>query len=657
MLKKAIAVLVLGFVIVVYMLLPLFLPVEETQHLSAWDTDYDDTSTIRDYVENMHKMTYKDRLGVEQELYYLGDAYDVRSIVTSPTILSLDSIDPENTVYVVTGLERAYSQEGLDGINNFLKAGGKVIVADSSENVRDLAASYGVTYYPGKFYDESYDRNSSYTQITAHLGVDHSTPKYMPNDVLENQYMNGQDLPEPDGIWDDDADGDGKVDEDPKEPEFSPIVDDDKDMGKIINDGRDNDNDWEVDDGGIDELTNQKIKIVGYAEGVNEDLIDDDGDGLEDEEILNGIDDDEDGLIDEDIKGYRLLLSDPSGMSSIGSRILAHGSVNSYVDMNGDGKITTPKAGDPRDQLIDAISSPGSEIQLIVEVVVSPDNGQPIDLTGFSETIEGTEKVRTVSTIDVTGVGDVDTVTHDLKDTADFGSILFIADSSIFINDLINLDHIQYANPNDGKDNDNDGIVDEEYEIETDELDIENDGNYMLDNTPDGVPDYDNARFFQELIYYFLPEGGVVIFDESRHANTDRYMVPVYSTINTVVFLTSDSIYATSLVLITIFILILAVIITRNKENWVHKFDTSKFKGRQTLPESKRDKVIILQKSILEKVRLGRSLAPDEFSQLSPKVVDSFIRDQQLIELVRNESREYTDAELKALSDKIMAFR
>jgi hypothetical protein len=159
------------------------------------------------------------------------------------------------------------------------------------------------------------------------------------------------------------------------------------------------------------------------------------------------------------------------------------------------------------------------------------------------------------------------------------------------------------------------------------------------------------------LIYYFLPEGGVIIFDESRHANTDAYMIPVYSTINTVVFLTSDSVYATSLVLITIFILILAVIITRNKENWIHKFDTSKFKGRPSIPETRRDKTIILRKSILEKVRLTRSLAPDEFAQLSAKVVDSFIRDPKLIELVRNESKEYTDEELKALADKIMAFR
>jgi hypothetical protein len=64
-----------------------------------------------------------------------------------------------------------------------------------------------------------------------------------------------------------------------------------------------------------------------------------------------------------------------------------------------------------------------------------------------------------------------------------------------------------------------------------------------------------------------------------------------------------------------------------------------------------------LRKSILEKVRLGRSLAPDEFQQLSPKVVDSFIRDPQLIDLVRNEGKEFTEQELAALTQKIMAYR
>jgi hypothetical protein len=656
MLKKAIAVFVLGLILVIYVAIPFFLPVKSSNQFSAWDEDYDDTSIIRDDAENMHKFTRPDEFGVDEPLYIMDKAYDTRSIVTSPTVLLTKSIDPKNTVYIVTALEQAYEPEGIDSLIEFVKEGGKVIIADSGENVRNFAATFGVTIYPGKFYDESYDKNSSYTQISVNLGVDLGGRRIIKKDVEENQVMNLQDIPEPDGIWDDDTDGDGKVDEDPFEARFAVVVDDDKDMGKVNNDGRDNDNDWVIDDGGYDEQ-DLKIDIVGQEEGVNEDPVDDDGDGRENEELLNGQDDDGDDIIDEDIDDYRVIMSDPAGMSSIGTRILAHGSVNSYVDMNGDGKITTPKPGDPKDQLIDAISSPGSEIQLMVEVVISPDNGQPLDLTGYTEEIDGTEKIRKVSTIDLSGTSDVDKATHDMSDIHDFGSIIFIADSSIFINDLIELDHITYAEPNDKIDNDGDGLIDELYEIESDEFDAEGDGNYMQDNTPDGIPDYDNARFFQELIYYLLPKGGVIIFDESRHAQTDSFMVPVYATLNTVVFLTSDPIYASSLILVTIFILILAVIITRDKEIWIHRFDTSKFKGRKSLPESRRDKARILRKAVLEKVRLGRSLSPDEFGQLSPKVVDSFIRDQALIELVRNEAREYTDQELNMISEKIIAIK
>ncbi|UCH88753.1 MAG: hypothetical protein JSV49_10985 [Thermoplasmata archaeon] len=655
MLKKAIAVLVLGLVLVIYIIIPFFLPMNQDQQFSAWDEDYDDTSTIRTNVDDMHRMEIMAE-DYTYSLFNLDESYTTRSIVTGPMILSIDSIDPEQSVYVMTGLERAYSQEDLDALTNYVQNGGHIIIADSGDNIRSFAAQYGVTYYPGKFFDESYDRNSSYTQVIARLGVDHVTPKYIPNLIEENLLINGEDLPYPDGVWDDDTDADGKIDEDPVEAKYAPVVDDDKDMGMVNNDGRDNDNDWVVDDGGYD-ANEKSIDIIGYAEGVNEDPVDDDGDGLEDEEYLNGQDDDEDGLVDEDIMQNRLIMSDPSGMSSIGSRVIAHGSVNSYVDMNGDGKITTPKAGDPQDELIDAISSPGSEVQLIVEVVVSPENGQPVDLTGYTETIVGTEKVREVSTLDLSGTDDVERAYHDMSDVHEFGSIIFIADSSIFINDLVDLDHITYAYPYDGKDNDGDGIIDEKYEIEEDKYDLENDGNNIQDNTPDGLKDYDNAMFFMQLIYYFLPDGGTVIFDESRHAQMEAFMVPVYATINTVVFLTSDPVYATSLILVTIFVLILAVIITRDKENWVHKFDTSKFKGRKTVPETRRDKARILRKATLEKIRLGRSLSPDEFAQLSPKVVDSFIRDPQLIELVRNEGKDYSENELVALSQKILAIR
>jgi hypothetical protein len=657
MIKKAIAVVVLVMIIVTYIAVPFFIEPEDDIHwLSAWGEDHDDVGFMREQIEDMHRMTQKDQFGVDVPLYNLDDGYAVRSIVTGPTILSLDSIDPDASVYFVTGLERPLSQEGIDGLTEYLKSGGHAVICDSSDNVRNLAAAFGVTIYPGRFYDESYDRNSSYAQINARLGVDRLTPKYIPYDTEQNKIMNMQDNPWPDGIWDDDTDGDGKIDEDPLESKFVSAADDDKDLGRVQNDGRDNDNDWVVDDGGYD-LNGAKIEIVGTAEGINEDVADDDGDGREDEEILNGYDDDNDGNIDEDIGGYRLLMSEPSGMSSIGGRIIAHGSVNSYVDMNGDEKITTPKPGDPTDQLIDAISSPGSEIQLIVEVVVSPDNGLPLDLAGFSEEISGDEKTREVSTIELSGLTDVEKATHDMADIHEFGSITFIADSSLFIKDLANLDHITYEKEPDNVDDDNDGLRDEPFEIEMDDFDLEQDGNYLQDNTPDGEADYDNARFMRELIYYFLPDGGVVIFDESRHAQPKPFMVPIYSTINTVVFLTSDPIYAVSLVLISIIILSLAVIITRNKENWVHRFDTSKFKGRTAIPESRRDKARILRKSVLEKVRLGRSLAPDEFAQLSPKVVDSFIRDPQLIDLVRNEAKEFTEAELAALAEKIMAYR
>ena len=193
-----------------------------------------------------------------------------------------------------------------------------------------------------------------------------SPPEHEGNRLERDWY--DKDIPLPDGIWDSDQDGDGHVDEDP--PEKGTPIDDDMDNAKSSNDGLDNDHDGLIDEEDPDE-------------GLNEDHLDDDGDWIDlnrnglqepmiwrdkdgdgqfgyddvndngyydtsdrfefyddegnyfreyisgdygiDEEFYDGIDNDGDTLIDEDLKGYRLLFNDATGITSQGTRIIAHG--------------------------------------------------------------------------------------------------------------------------------------------------------------------------------------------------------------------------------------------------------------------------------------------------------------------------------------------
>ena len=81
--------------------------------------------------------------------------------------------------------------------------------------------------------------------------------------------------------------------------------------------------------------------------------------------------------VDEDLRAFRILLNDATGMTSAGTRVIAHGSQNSFVDMDSIKGINQPEGPG---KLADERSSPGIEIQFIVEVVVCPECGGAVDI-------------------------------------------------------------------------------------------------------------------------------------------------------------------------------------------------------------------------------------------------------------------------------------
>ena len=79
-------------------------------------------------------------------------------------------------------------------------------MADDFGNANQIANDYGVTFYGGQFYDDLFDRNANYTVVNAHMGSD----IYDKDGVKKWTKAN----PVGDGVWDDDQDADGKIDED-----------------------------------------------------------------------------------------------------------------------------------------------------------------------------------------------------------------------------------------------------------------------------------------------------------------------------------------------------------------------------------------------------------------------------------------------------------
>lgn len=130
----------------------------------------DGSGDIEPFVDDIQKYN----MHQQGSIYYSGpndndgtNDYKVRSIVSTPTLLLGDMIDPEKTLYVAVGIEKSYTPEEVNAIETFLARGGTAIVADDFGNANQLSKDFGVTYYGGQFYDESFDKNANFTLVDA----------------------------------------------------------------------------------------------------------------------------------------------------------------------------------------------------------------------------------------------------------------------------------------------------------------------------------------------------------------------------------------------------------------------------------------------------------------------------------------------------------
>lgn len=678
--NEAIAIAIAVIMGIIFMIVPLFSLIfdvtgiaEDDPKFSAYDEDYWDISNFVEDVENYN-------CHVPGSLFYNGKGnndgaydYEIKSIVSTPTLLLGDLIDPEKTLYIAVGIERSYTQEEVRALRNFLARGGHAIIADDYGYANQIANDYGVTYFGGQFYDESFDTNVNYTLVQAHMGSDLYD--------VDGVRVWSKDVPYGDGVWDDDQDADGKIDEDDNTGS-SRNYDDDRDNAELQKNLRDDDNDGIVDE---------------ENEGFDEDPIDDDvvftpggdadnlwyGHSNIDLEWLNGVDDDDDGLIDEDLQSYELITYKPTGLSSsVNPWIWAAGTSKSFIDMDNNGILSIPTTGELKGKNADEVSSVGNEIQFCVEIPVSDDGTGAVDVvSGESlETIKEAEKqAKKFRVKELNPEAD--------KLITELGSIVFIADPSIFMNDLYSLNHIRYDvnlpwDPEgNGEDDDGDGLIDEDREILRETGDVSDkdlsDRNNLADNSPDywsesdvekfswlsedmiGKPklDYDNQQFLLDLIHHLCPaeegETNLILIDESRHSQPNHLLKPIYKTMEVTGFLTSSPYYAFPIILSLGFLMIFAALLVKDKESWAHNFDISLLVPRKAVPVDNRLQTTKLRLAMREKVRLSRGLSPEEFASINESTILSSIRDPELIELLQNIDRTYTAQELQRIMEKI----
>jgi len=162
-----------------------------------------------------------------------------------------------------------------------------------------------------------------------------------------------------------------------------------------------------------------------------------------------------------------------------------------------------------------------------------------------------------------------------------------------------------------------------------------------------------NKKFIRDLIVNrLLPNGGKIIMDESRHEQ-NKYLKPVYSTIEAITILTSNPRELILLLAGMTMILIMVIFRAKDKDNWVHVYDIASIKRRADLPDSRREIRDRMKSVVMRKLRMLHSLTNEELQAMTQTQLASMVKDHDINELLLNDQREFTNEELAMMTDKL----
>ncbi len=164
----------------------------------------------------------------------------------------------------------------------------------------------------------------------------------------------------------------------------------------------------------------------------------------------------------------------------------------------------------------------------------------------------------------------------------------------------------------------------------------------------------DMMEFDNEMLPYSIrlkAEEFRVVFDESRHV-TGTISNPFTETMSTVVLLTSDNFLKWLIVLNLMLLLLVAIMVVPEKENWRHVFDLTRFRERPTKidPTTYQQR---MRQALMSKVRIFYDLTRDEFALKTPAEIQSMIGDPRLVELAYSQNVSYSPEKQRELLQTI----
>lgn len=160
----------------------------------------------------------------------------------------------------------------------------------------------------------------------------------------------------------------------------------------------------------------------------------------------------------------------------------------------------------------------------------------------------------------------------------------------------------------------------------------------------------DNAEFAKDLINHLLPKGGKIIFDESRHTQKDIVSNLYKTTFELLVF--SSRNILVKIFLFTGMMLVIDIVTVLIKEpiEFEHEFDPT-YKKEVTLPIKKVNAEEV-KKIFLNKLRLWYAMPEEEFNALGIQNLNRIIGDAMLIDFVNN-PKAYRKEKLEKIVEKI----
>ena len=245
-----------------------------------------------------------------------------------------------------------------------------------------------------------------------------------------------------------------------------------------------------------------------------------------------------------------------------------------------------------------------------------------------------------ITTFDKVSAGSSGIVGANIRELQVTGSIVFVSDEEAFSNRMWTLEEAQNNNM---------------------ESTCEQQSNNCWLNTVRETYWQGNEEYFSLLIDDMMEHDNTklaksirddksefqIVFDESRHV-TGILSAPFVEAMGTVVLLTSNNFLKWLVVLNVGLLLLVAMMVVPEKENWRHIFDLTRFKERPNKldPSSYRNRV---QKALFTKVRVHYDLTRDQMAIKPPAEIQTMIGDPRLVELAYSQSRKYTPQELRQL--------